>query len=152
MAAVEVYRVRGRSMEPLLRHGDVLVVRRVSKAASLARGDIVTVEGPDRAGGRFLKRLVGLPNEEVRLSEGALYVNGERLAEPYLGGLPPYLGVAESRWVLGDDDYFAMGDNRAHSTDSRDFGPLQRRLILGTAVMRVWPPGRWGRIRRAGES
>ena len=88
-----------------------------------------------------MKRIIGLPGEEVCLSDGFLLIEGKRLHEPYLKGLPAYLGLDEFSWKLGDGEYFAMGDNRVHSTDSRDFGPLSLGQIVGRVWFRLWPPG-----------
>ena len=99
---------------------------------------------PRGRGGRYLKRVVGLPNEEVRLSEGRLLIDGVHLPEPYLGGLPPTLGLTEEAWTLEEGRYFVIGDNRAHSTDSREFGPVGLEEIVGRVLFRWWPPGRWG--------
>ena len=96
-----------------------------------------------------LKRVVGLPGERLVFTEGMLLVDGDRLREPYLRGLPPYLGLESSEFSLAAQQYFVMGDNRAHSTDSRHFGPVAPSTKEGTVAFRVWPPrrrgGRWVR-------
>ena len=116
------------------------------KVASPRRGDLVIARDPRSPGPRYLKRIVGLPGEEVCMSEGTLTIDGSALPEPYLDGLPAALGLESKTWGLRDGEYFIMGDNRAHSTDSREFGPVQSRHILGKATRRVWPPSRWGRL------
>ena len=93
-----------------------------------------------------LKRVVGLAGEEVRLEDGLLYVDGAALDEPYLGGLPPTLGLGTRTWRLEPGEYFVMGDNRAHSTDSREYGPVKADMLVGRVVLRYWPPRRWGRV------
>ena len=143
----QLYKVRGNSMLPNFMPGDrLLVSRRAYRAGMPARSDIVILRDPRDPGQRYLKRVVGLPGEEVRLSEGMLLIDGAPLEEPYLRGLPPSPGLTEQGWKLGDDEYFVMGDSRAHSTDSRDFGPADRGLIVGKAWIRCWPPGRWGAV------
>ena len=67
--------------------------------------------------------------------------------EPYLAGLPAAIGLEERSWRVGRDEYFVMGDNRAHSTDSRDFGPVSAEMVLSVVWLRWWPPGRWGRAK-----
>ena len=137
-----LYRVKGESMTPSLRDGDYLLARRFHQLKRKpARGDIVVVAV---SGKSRLKRVVGLPGERVTFTDGMLLVNGDKLAEPYLRGLPPYLGLERSEFVLGGEEYFVMGDNRAHSTDSRDYGPVRRAQIEGRAVCRIWPPIRRG--------
>ena len=91
-----------------------------------------------------LKRIVGLPGEELRFEDGLLYVDGAPLDEPYLEGLPPTLGLEARCWRLGPGEYFVMGDNRAHSTDSREYGPVRAEMLVGRVVLRYWPPRRWG--------
>ena len=137
-----LYRVEGVSMTPSLRNGEYLLARRFHhRKQKPARGDIVVVA---ISGGSRLKRIVGLPDERITFTDGMLLVNGDKLAEPYLRGLPPYLGLERTEFVLGCEEYFVLGDNRAHSTDSRDYGPVRRAQIEGRAVCRIWPPCRWG--------
>lgn len=96
------------------------------------------------ASGKHLKRVIALPGEHVVFSEGALLIDGERLVESYLHGLPPYLGLQDCEYSLAADRYFVMGDNRTHSTDSRHGGPVVRSDIEGRTICRVWPPLHWG--------
>ena len=141
-ARFSLYRVQGQSMAPTLRQGDYVLVRpceRLSREPQ--RGDIVVVA---MAEGSHLKRVVGLPSERLALTEGTLLIGGDRLSEPYLHGLPAYLGLEASDFSLAVDEYFVMGDNRPRSTDSRHFGPVNRSTIEGTVVCRVWPPLRRG--------
>ncbi len=144
---IAVYSVRGDSMIPSLHASDwLLVSRRALVANSPRRGDLVVVWDPRADERRFIKRVVGLPGEEVRLSDGMLFVDGKRLHEPYLEGLPASPGLEESAWALQHGQYFVMGDNRAHSTDSREFGPVGLGEMEGRAWFRFWPVGRWGRL------
>ena len=130
-------------MTPALGHGDYVLVRACGASARQPRrGHIVVVT---MAEGSRLKRVVGLPGERLIFAEGTLLIDGDRLPEPYLQGLPPYPGLENSEYSLGVDTYFVMGDNRARSTDSRHFGPVTRSTIEGTVVCRVWPPLRWGK-------
>ncbi len=116
------------------------------EAVSPLRGDLVIARDPRAPRTRYLKRIVGLPGEEVCVTEGVLTIDGSVLPEPYLDGLPASLGLESKTWRLRDGEYFVMGDNRAHSTDSREFGPVASRDILGKATRRVWPLTRWGRV------
>ena len=142
-----LYRVQGESMAPSLRQGDYLLAQRMqgrsnTARGNLSRGDIVAV---DLCGQIQIKRIIGLPKERISLMQGILLVDGERLLEPYLKGLPPYLGLEDSDYEMKQDEYFMMGDNRSHSTDSRHYGPVQRSRIEGKMKCRVWPlPLRWG--------
>ncbi len=136
---LSLYLIRGRSMEPSHRSGDLLMVRRLARGAP-ARGDVVVLRDPREPDARDLKRVVGLPGESLCLADGSLYVDGAHLPEPYLGGLPASIGIERSEWTLPDDRYFVLSDNRAHGTDSRHFGPVPRAAILGKVWCRVWPP------------
>ena len=102
MWSVELFVVRGHSMSPTFSEGDRLLVRRTPRRTfSFARGDVVVVrDGPD--GERLhLKRVIGFPRESIRQSDGVLLVNGRRLDEDYLGGLPAVIGLEEEAWNLG---------------------------------------------------
>lgn len=141
-AGFPLYRVQGQSMAPTLRQGDYVLVRACEQIGRAPRrGDIVVVALGE---GRHVKRIVGLPDERVVFTEGALLIDGQRLTEPYLRGLPPYLGLTDTDISLAPDEYFVMGDNRLRSTDSRHGGPVARSSIVGRAIGRVWPPLRWG--------
>ena len=145
----ELYVVRGPSMSPVFLPGDQLfVVPARQTNPGVARGDVVVVRDPREGRGRYLKRVVGLPGERVQQTEGSLLVNGKTFAEGYLGGLPPVIGLDEAAWLLGDQEYFVLGDNRAHSTDSREFGPIRHDDIIGVARFRYWPMRRVGSIKR----
>ncbi|MDA0815373.1 MAG: signal peptidase I [Chloroflexi bacterium] len=139
--------VAGESMTPTLLPDDFLVLRAGAPRADRAAGQIVAVRDPrpgtpDRV---LLKRIVGLPGESLRVG-GGLQINGRVLDEPYAHGATP---MEQHRGInrLDTDEYFLMGDHRGASTDSRDFGPVRAEAIIGTAVLRYWPPERFMRIR-----
>jgi len=124
-------------MAPTLCQGDYVLVRaREAFGRAPRRGDVVVVA---MAEGSHVKRIVGLPGERVVFTEGMLLIDGVRLREPYLRGLPPYLGLEDAEFSLAKDEYFVMGDNRPHSTDSRHCGPVAGSSIEGRTVWRVWP-------------
>ena len=135
-----LYVVRGSSMKPLLFDGDVLLVRRLSRQPQ--RGDVVIASPSGRSNAAWqVKRVVGLPEDLVSFECGLLYINGEHHSEPYLFGLPADLGATSRSWRVGPDQCVVLGDNRAHSTDSRDFGPIPLTSLAGIAVIRLWPIG-----------
>ena len=136
-------------MEPTLFDGDVLLV--AGTGGKFARGSLVVAWPPTvqrGVGTAQLKRVVGLPGEVVEFVEGSLLINGEIHPEPYLGGLPQVLGLESSRWCLGPGEWFLLGDNRAHSDDSRGYGPVPGKAVEGVVKLRLWPPGRLGRLPR----
>ena len=137
-ARFSLYRVQGQSMRPALGQGDYVLVRACGTSSGQPRRGHIVVFAMDEAS--HLKRIVGLPGERLTFTEGMLLIDGARLSEPYLQGLPPYLGLEVSEYSLAAGEYFVMGDNRGRSTDSRHFGPVTRSTIAGTVVCRVWPP------------
>ena len=140
-----LYRVTGRSMEPSFSQGDYLLVSRTAyHGASPVRGDAIILADPVGRDRHLLKRVIGLPHEEVCISDGTLLIDGDPLQEQYLAGLPASVGMGERIWRLADGEFFVMGDNRPRSTDSREFGPVGLDRMLGKATLRFWPPGRWG--------
>lgn len=136
--------VAGASMSPELTPGDFLLVRRGSPrqgAGAYGRLAVTT----DAQGRTLIKRIVGLPGESLRVGS-VVQVNERVLIEPYAHGeTPPHQYRGLNR--LGDDEYFLLGDNRAASIDSRDFGPVRREHLQGVAWLRYWPPERLGRLR-----
>ena len=140
MLGLELYMVRGQSMAPTFSEGDRLLVSPiVGRSYSFARGDAVVVRDRSDGDRRHLKRLIGFPRESIRQSDGVLLLNDLPLDEDYLGGLPAVIGLDDITWKLGDDEWFLLGDNRAHSTDSRQLGPVKLDDIVGTVRFRFWP-------------
>ena len=149
------FRVEGDSMLPSLAHGEsVLVVWTKFKWNKLRRGDVVVFERPGGTGGIYIKRVVGLPGEDLQVAGGRMYLDGERLDEKYVPEAGETEGGQDREWFNGADEYFLLGDNRADSSDSRAFGPVAKELIKGRAWFRCWPPHRWrtiGRNNRGGD-
>ena len=140
---LQVVAVAGESMTPELEPGDFLVLRRGRPPLDVIAGRIVASR--DHQGRLLLKRVVGLPGEMLRVG-AVVEVNSRTLREPYANGETPtarYRGVQR----LGAGELFLVGDNRAASTDSRDFGPVCADRVEGVAVARYWPPRRIGLIR-----
>ena len=140
-----LYIVRGPSMEPSLYDGDVALA--FTPRRSLERAAIAVIRLPGYGSPEYgIKRIVGLPGERVALEDGLLFIDGARHREPYLRGLPASVGVDAASWTLGAEECFALGDNRAHSVDSRRFGPVPTSAIVAIVATRLWP------IRRSAEA
>ena len=142
--------VNGDSMLPALASGEsVLAVRPRLSWNRLRRGDIVVLRNPVSGGRPYIKRIVGLPNQQVRLEDGRVYLEGELLEEAYLNAATSGRRDRNREWWTGPEEYFVLGDNRGDSQDSRAFGPVHRRLILGRVWFRVWPRRAWGPVDRS---
>ena len=97
----------------------------------------------------YIKRVIGLPGEHIQIKEGAVYINGEKLEEDYLqpGIVTDVTGVGHEDFIVPENCVFAMGDNRNHSTDCRNFGCIPLEKIESTVVIRIWPLSKWGEIK-----
>ena len=129
-------RIEGTSMVDTLRGGDIALVTRLDyRIGSPERGHIVECSFPGRSG-RYIKRLIGLPGDEIQIIDSRVYVNGEALSEPYATG-----PSEDYHAVLSEDEYLVLGDNRSQSYDSRaeDMGCIHREDLLGRVRMVIWP-------------
>jgi signal peptidase I len=158
---VNPYRIPSSSMEPTLhcaepedgctaRFSDrVLANRFIYHLRDPERGDVIVFETPERAqqicgaGGTFVKRLIGLPGETISERDGLIYINGERLEEPYVEPERRNEDTHAER-KIPQDHYFFMGDNRAQSCDSWEWGPVPRESLIGEVFAVYWPPQRIG--------
>jgi signal peptidase I len=143
---LEAFRIPSESMVPTLEVGDrVFVNKFIYRFTEPERGDIVVFESVNGGEEDLIKRVVGVPGDEVEVRSGTLLVNGEPQNEPYLNReIPDDSFFGPSR--LSEGEVFVMGDNRANSADSRVFGPLPVENIEGEAFMRFWPPTRIGTL------
>src|ERR1700736_1477198 len=145
--AVQTVHVLGSSMYSTLHDNDLLVASKISyKPPQPQRGDIIVFKPPDEASRDFIKRIIGLPGERIRIANSVVYINGRVLNEPYL----PERWTYNNNWpasgqdqLIPPDQYFVMGDNRNHSSDSRASSPIELSSILGKAEIRIWP---WGEL------
>ena len=162
---VNPYRIPSSSMEPTLhcarpatgcesRFSDrVLANRFIYRFRDPERGEIVVFETPQKAkvqcgvggGETFVKRIIGLPGEKLELrlikSREYVYIDGQRLEEPYVEGDRRAFGP-QATFEIPEDQYFVMGDNRAQSCDSTEWGPVSRDNLIGPVFMTYWPPNR----------
>ena len=138
--------VKGRSMMDTLSGGEIVFARRRRKHAPLNRFDVVLCRYPGRKG-LFIKRVIGLPGDLLEIDQGTVLIDRQSLDEPYLD--PDKSRYKRSRPLrrLGRQDFYVMGDHRDRSNDSRSVGPLRRKAIRGRALLIVWPPKRWQKIR-----
>lgn len=136
------FRVQGESMLPAFHHGDLLhVVPRSWAFGGYRRGDVVVAKSPAVPGEYWIKRVIGLPGEFITVNaNGGVLIYDSVLSEPYVSTART---ISESNlpWWCEGDEYFLMGDNRTDSYDSRRFGPVASRSIVGRVWLR-WPARR----------
>ncbi len=160
------FRVDGESMVPTLDSGEMLLVNRtvywhfdlnavldalpfVDRSGENIvypfhppqRGDIVVLHPPIERGKPYIKRVIGLPGERLSIHDGAVYINGERLEEPYLNGLATSWSgtLGQQELTIPTGQVYVLGDNRSNSSDSRAFGPIDIDQIIGRAWIAYWP-------------
>ena len=132
--------VDGLSMEPRVHAGEIVLINTLAyRFGPVRRGDVVAFRHDAPTAETYIKRIVGLPGERVEIREGAVVVDGHELAEPYVRfrdkrsapvtAVPPHA-------------YYVLGDNRAESDDSRNWGVLHDTDVVGKALVGVWPPRR----------
>ncbi len=143
---LQAFYIPSPSMVPTLHVDDRVLVNKLSyRLHDVHRGDVVVFERPPNDAGvirDLIKRVVGLPGETVEGRDGGVYVNGRRLAEPYLpeGTITSTFGPQR----IPPGRVWVMGDNRSNSSDSRVFGPVPESRIVGRAFVRVWPLSAFG--------
>ncbi len=135
--ACQNFRIEGHSMEANLHDGQFLIVNKlVYYIHPPERGDVVVFHSPANPNKDFIKRVIGLPGEEVEVVDGVVFIDGVRLDETYLSNR------GQRSWgpeVVGEFEYFVMGDNRSNSSDSRSWGMLDGNAIIGKAWVSYWP-------------
>jgi len=172
---VQNFLIEGMSMEPTLHDGQFILVNKlaythfdlqaperfVTDDPQTPRdvvfpfglpkyGDIVVFEYPNDISKDYIKRVIGLPGDQVAIRDGVVFVNGQQLAEPYLNGAPTYCQFNElcnaGEIVVPPGNLFVMGDNRENSSDSREWGMLPFDRIVGKAWFVYWPTESMGPI------
>lgn len=136
--------VRGASMEPNFHNSDYLIVDEISyRFSEPKRGDVIVFKSPLNSRQRFIKRIIGLPFETIKIDRGKIYFekNGQsyELDESQYLLLRPEDFQVDLEITLKGNEYFVLGDNRSHSLDSRSFGAVSRENIIGKVAFRLWP-------------
>lgn len=137
MFIVSPIRVNGASMNPTLNDKDIMLLDEISyRFSDIERFDIVVVKEKSEY---LIKRVIGLPGENISYKNGKLYINGKHIKEDF-----KHKETMDFSTTLGKDEYFIMGDNRTNSTDSRVFGPISRSEIIGKTKLTILPISRFG--------
>ncbi len=136
-------RVDGQSMEPTLHSNEFVIVNRLAYRLGQPKiGDVIVFHPPTDPEQEYIKRVIGLPGDEVVISHQQVKVNGRLLEEPYIASPPRY----ESSWMVPEGALFVLGDNRNNSSDSHSWGTVPLRNVVGKAVIVYWPPADWGMV------
>jgi signal peptidase I len=140
-------RVEGTSMLPRLEDEDRLFINKFAyRFEAIHRGDVVVFQYPRDHTKSYIKRVIALPGDDLRIDHGTVWVNGEALVENYVP-LKYQDDRSQPEMTIPEGEYFVMGDHRTISSDSRDFGPVARPLIYGKAAFVYWPMDQLGVVR-----
>lgn len=172
---VQNFKIEGSSMEPTLHTGQYILVNKlvyfhfdlnapmrllpgqedlpqrvIYPFYQPRRGDIVVFEYPQDVTKDYIKRVIGLPGDQIEIRDGQVFVNGQQLEQPYLEGAPTYcvIGYACQSGIvtIPEGHLFVMGDNRSNSSDSREWGPLPFDRVIGQAWVLYYPVADWGLV------
>lgn len=136
-------RVDGISMEPTLRDGEFVLINKLAyKLGEPQLGDVIVFHFPRDPEQEYIKRVVGLPGDMVKIQRGVVFVNGQALVEPYIADQPDY----QNQWQVPENHLFVLGDNRNNSSDSHRWGPVPMEQVVGKALFVYWPPQEWSMI------
>jgi len=135
--------VRGQSMEPNFENGDYLIIDEITyQFRQPKRGEVIIFKYPEDPSQRFIKRIIGLPGEAIEIKDGKVKISqsgGYEVLDEKNYIPASFYTAGDLNIVLGDDEYFVMGDNRNFSFDSRKFGVLPKANIVGRVFIRAWP-------------
>ncbi len=134
------YRVQGHSMMPTMKEGQYLIINKLAYYLdNPEQGDIIVLHYPRDRTREYIKRVIGVPGDTIEIRDGQVRVNGVLLDEPYIADHPNY----NDTWIVPEDNYFVLGDNRNNSSDSHSWSFLPRSDIVGKAWLVYWPYTDW---------
>lgn len=136
-------------MIPELENSERIIISRNSGKDSYKRFDIIITKDPDNKSVRIIKRIIGMPNENISIKNGKVYINRKILFQPFLKNSEDVIfkSVNMKEITIPADSYFLLGDNRNLSRDSRQFGTVHSKMILGKVFFRYWPISKLGAIK-----
>lgn len=145
----QIHQIKGGSMEPNFHDEEQILTDKLTyRFRPPQRGEIVIFRAPKNRELDYVKRVIGLPGETIKVADGRVFINQEALKESYLtnfvltnGGsfLPP-----NREFSVPENEYFVLGDNRLYSSDSREWGTVNKEDIIGRALIKLWPPLKFG--------
>jgi signal peptidase I len=139
----ERIRVESISMQPTLYPGDYVIINKLAYrfTGNPDRGDVIVFRYPPNPDAiPYIKRVIGLPGDQVHIADGKIYIDGQQMLEPYLSATTSRGGD----WTVPEGNFFVMGDNRNNSSDSRTWGFVPFENIIGRAELIYLPPQHWG--------
>ena len=140
----QFHKVSGNSMVPTYHNGDFLITEKISyKLGEPKRGQVIVLKNPKDESQDFIKRIIAIPGDTIKIEGNYIYINNQLLNEKYLPSntlthAGAYL-TEGTTFTAGPDQYYAIGDNRNHSSDSREWGPITKEGIIGRALFRYFP-------------
>lgn len=152
---LQPHKIKGASMLPNFEDGELLLTDKISyRIGNPKRGDVVVFRAPPSKEDDFIKRIIGLPGETISIESGKVYIDGVPLEEDYI---PPSIATLSGSFLsegkqiaIGTDEFFVLGDNRGHSSDSRSWGFIKKEDIVGKAWLVYWPVNKLGIVSAAG--
>lgn len=133
-------RVDGFSMEPTLHSGELVLVNKLAyRFGEPKAGEIIVFHYPRNPDQEYIKRIIGLPGDQISIRSGQVFVNDTLLEEPYIAAPPNYT----LDWSVPENSLFVLGDNRNNSSDSHSWGPVPMEYVIGKALLVYWPPEDW---------
>lgn len=140
----QFHKVSGSSMVPTLESGDFIITEKLSfRFGNPKAGEIIVLKNPRDESQDFIKRIIAVPGDTIKISSNTVYLNGQPLKEDYL---PPDTQIRSGAFLtegslvqVANNQYFVFGDNRNHSSDSRDWGPITKEEIVGRTFFRYFP-------------
>lgn len=144
---VQPFVVIGESMKPAFADKEYLLIDKLSyRLRNPKRGEVIILRPPSSPKETYIKRIIGLPGEKIEIEGNIIKINGQHLLEPYLSNIDSSETDQELKTILGPNEFFVLGDNRLHSSDSREIGPIPRINLVGRAAVAVVPLAKAGFI------
>jgi len=145
------HQVRGNSMYPNFYDGEYMLTDKISYRFKLPqKGDVIVFKAPRNEDYDYIKRIIAGPGDNVRIENDKIFINNQPADVSYIPAdyitTPGVFMKNGQNLVVPSDQYFVLGDNRSHSSDSREWGFVPKENIIGKAWLRYWPPSRWGLI------